>query len=383
MNPSLLRFALSLVAISLLSGAAMAQPIPPAADGNTESEVVATPGGAQVAPALKFANGAVDFGTVDEGNVVDVDYTVENASDRAVTIESFVTGCGCTAAAGSYPKQIPAGESFSFKLTYNTSGKRGTTNRTVTVVTNDAAQKDYRVTFTGKVVAKLYLEPAMLNFGNVDQGKKATQRVSLISFEEGGTKLESYTVADERVTAKLLEEKPRVDGGRTGTEFVFEVELPESMPQQMLNTQFTVKTDKSTYLPGVLIRANILGDVVANPPRMYVALRGSEPTSRTMTLTSRTGTPFRVVEVKPNGEFPASFEVQSGTNPGTQMIVATINNQGPPKNYPGSLIVTLENPGTGARTTMNLPFTVRTIAEPARNQATPPRQLPTAPHKGS
>ena len=88
------------------------------------------------APIVKFNEEAFDFGDIKQGASVEHTFTLKNEGKRDLIIRDVKTSCGCTAV--SPPKNIvTAGESVPLKVVFNSTGKSGRQNKTITIITND------------------------------------------------------------------------------------------------------------------------------------------------------------------------------------------------------------------------------------------------------
>ena len=88
------------------------------------------------AAKISFAQNTFDFGTIKQGESVSYEYTFTNLGKSNLLIRKVTAACGCTAV-NTTADMIPAGKTGSIKTTFNSSGKTGTQNKTITVITND------------------------------------------------------------------------------------------------------------------------------------------------------------------------------------------------------------------------------------------------------
>lgn len=88
------------------------------------------------AAKISFAQSTFDFGTIKQGESVSYEYNFTNNGKSNLLIRKVTAACGCTAAVTS-ADVIPAGKTGSIKTTFNSTGKTGTQNKTITVITND------------------------------------------------------------------------------------------------------------------------------------------------------------------------------------------------------------------------------------------------------
>ena len=89
------------------------------------------------APTISFDLEEYDFGTVDEGEIVEHSFLVTNTGKSNLVITNAKATCGCTVP--TWPKEpIAPGASADVKVRFNTSGKPNKQSKTVTLYTNTA-----------------------------------------------------------------------------------------------------------------------------------------------------------------------------------------------------------------------------------------------------
>jgi len=94
---------------------------------------------------IQFDSTEIDFGTVDEGEIVEAKFTVINAGKTDLVISNVQPSCGCTVPI--WPKNpIKPGASSEVLANFNTSGKPNRQFKTLTLFAN---------TPTGRHVLKL------------------------------------------------------------------------------------------------------------------------------------------------------------------------------------------------------------------------------------
>ncbi|GAB3260029.1 hypothetical protein GCM10027347_24050 [Larkinella harenae] len=87
-------------------------------------------------PKIVFADqGVYDFGDITEGDTVSRNFKFKNEGEFPLIINNINTSCGCTTP--EWPKKpIEPGQESSIKVMFNSQGKRGVQNKTVTVYAN-------------------------------------------------------------------------------------------------------------------------------------------------------------------------------------------------------------------------------------------------------
>jgi len=115
-------------------------------EGNKTAPSAATPSTSTVTPAkeekptgplpvIEFGTTDHDFGTVTEGQKVSYTYTVKNTGAAPLLIQNAQPSCGCTVPEWT-KTPIPIGGTGFVKAEFDTKGKTGVQNKTITVTAN-------------------------------------------------------------------------------------------------------------------------------------------------------------------------------------------------------------------------------------------------------
>ena len=94
-------------------------------------------------PKITFAeNGIYDFGTLAEGDTVEHSFAFTNTGEFPLIINNITASCGCTTP--EWPREpVAPGEKSSVKVRFNSRGKSGEQNKTITIFANtDPAMTD-------------------------------------------------------------------------------------------------------------------------------------------------------------------------------------------------------------------------------------------------
>jgi hypothetical protein len=86
-------------------------------------------------PVLQFDRVEHDFGTINEGESVEHTFAVKNTGEAPLIIQKAAPSCGCTVPDWT-KKPIPAGGTGFVKAKFDSSGKPGMQNKTITVTAN-------------------------------------------------------------------------------------------------------------------------------------------------------------------------------------------------------------------------------------------------------
>lgn len=104
----------------------------------------------QEGPQIIFESSEYNFGTIKTGEKVSNTFVFSNTGTEDLLILGVQTSCGCTAP--DWPKQpILPGEKGEIKVIFNSTGKRGAQNKTVTVKSNANNESSYRLVLRGEV----------------------------------------------------------------------------------------------------------------------------------------------------------------------------------------------------------------------------------------
>jgi hypothetical protein len=88
------------------------------------------------APKVVFENTSYTFGNIKPGQKVEYDFKIKNEGKSTLKIRKISTSCGCTTI-DPKDKEIKAGQASSIKAIFNSTGKYGPQNKSITVITND------------------------------------------------------------------------------------------------------------------------------------------------------------------------------------------------------------------------------------------------------
>jgi hypothetical protein len=101
---------------------------------SSEAETASTSTGAAPVFTLKEQS-TYDFGSVKDGDVVEKSFAFANTGEGPLVISNISASCGCTTP--EWPKEpIAPGEESNITVRFNTTGKPGQQNKTVTITAN-------------------------------------------------------------------------------------------------------------------------------------------------------------------------------------------------------------------------------------------------------
>jgi hypothetical protein len=101
------------------------------------------------APVAVFENNVFDFGTIPEGQIVAHNFKLSNKGKTDLLIRNVKASCGCTAVKNE--NIVKPGQTTDLKVEFNSKGKRGRQNKSVTVITNDPNNSTMVLRITGNI----------------------------------------------------------------------------------------------------------------------------------------------------------------------------------------------------------------------------------------
>ena len=86
-------------------------------------------------PIIEFDQTVYDFGTIEEGEVIEGAFKVKNAGKTDLLITEVNPSCGCTTP--DWTKDaIKPGETGEIKFKFDSKGRKGTQNKSITIKSN-------------------------------------------------------------------------------------------------------------------------------------------------------------------------------------------------------------------------------------------------------
>jgi hypothetical protein len=103
-------------------------------------------------PIITFMKEKQDFGNVKQGPQLEGTFEFTNTGRDKLIIKSVSTSCGCTGAIVDGKKEYMPGEEGRIKFTFNTEGRSGINEKSITVESNDMKNPHKTVSFTCNIV---------------------------------------------------------------------------------------------------------------------------------------------------------------------------------------------------------------------------------------
>ena len=103
------------------------------------------------APKLVVKEGTYDFGSVSNGEKINTSFILTNTGQSELKIRTTKSTCGC-AVAKLEKKSLQPGESTEMEVTFDSKGRKGTQQKSISIYTNDPANPTQRVIIKGRVI---------------------------------------------------------------------------------------------------------------------------------------------------------------------------------------------------------------------------------------
>lgn len=101
-------------------------------------------------PVMQLEQSHFNFNDITQGSKVSHDYKFKNTGKSPLIISNVLVTCGCTVP--EWPKSpIPPGKSGTIRVFFNSAGKFGIQNKTITILANTKYGRE-TIVFTANVV---------------------------------------------------------------------------------------------------------------------------------------------------------------------------------------------------------------------------------------
>ncbi len=174
-----LKFALSAFSIAMMIFLVLAPSLAAQTDDEDSPAII------KVDPAskarIKVDEDFWDFGSIPKGSVVTHDFIFRNTGTDTLVITKVKPTCGCTTAPLSSDRIAP-GESTNLSVSLNTKKLQGLVRKYININCDDPINPYFKISFNANInnpLLTLMAEPAIVDFGAIDEGGKSTVKVKI------------------------------------------------------------------------------------------------------------------------------------------------------------------------------------------------------------
>lgn len=248
------------------------------------------------------------FGSVAKGADAALRLTVKNIYKEDIHITNAGTGCNCISwEEKTFPIIVPSGKEIVLTLRLDTIRKDGEQKPVAKLSLVEpirGSEKTLELPVEAYIRKDIVLAPGSVNFGAVDLGKGAEQRVAINYAGRSDWTITQAKTGNSHLTAKL-EQKKRGDG-LVNYELI--VTLKPEAPLGSLRDQITLVTDdvNNPQIP-VLVEAKVESDIVVTDLQFGSVTAGQ---TKTMNVVIRGRKPIKIEKIERTKD-DESFKVKS------------------------------------------------------------------------
>lgn len=281
------------------------------------------------AARIQFEKMNHDFGKIGDEKEVETEFVFKNTGKKTLVMQQPTAGCGCTVPQLTKLEYAP-GESGSIKVKFNPQGKHGQQNQRVTVRSNDPTQPELTLTISAAVKQKVWFEPPLVSFGEVQVGQPAKQVVKIHGPAPDFAVTYASSTKGRLFDIKVLETKEIEYEGEKVSQSTVEISYNGKAQRGTVQAMGLARTTLASHsLADFQITAEVVGDLVALPPRVNAGLLESgAPFSRPVQIRSRNGKPFKITKIDQQTNLPKQLEIKTIERPGSNGAEYNVELQG-------------------------------------------------------
>ena len=172
----------------------------------------------QPKPDLYFTKFSHDFGTIEKGEKVSVNFEFKNAGDGELEISDVKASCGCTTATPEKLNYAP-GEVGMIPVTFDSTRFNGQITKTINVTSNDPDNPRTQLRITGNVLSEVVNDPVSLAISNIRRTEKVsrafyvkTESLDRLEITDLAATFDFLKLTQERVDDKNIKVVVSFDG---------------------------------------------------------------------------------------------------------------------------------------------------------------------------
>lgn len=250
------------------------------------------------------------FGPVPKGGDVTLPVVIKNIYKQDIQITNVGTGCSCVSwetRDRAFPIVVPSGKEVSLSLRLDTirnDGEKKSVARVSLYEPTLGSAKTVELPVEAYIRKDIVVVPGSVNFGSVDLGKGAEQKVVINYAGRPDWKITQVKSSNPNLAPQLVE-KSRGDGL---VSYELAVSLKASTPEGQLRDQLSLVTDDANnpQIP-VLVEARVEPDIVVADLQFGSVMAGQV---KTMNIIIRGRKPITIEKIE-RTKADDSFKVKS------------------------------------------------------------------------
>lgn len=233
-----------------------------------------------------------DFGTVARGAKAIGVFKIQNLYEETVHIAGVRSSCGCSTPTIVNPtlKTFETGE---IHVQFNTASFLGYKSATITVTIDQPFYAEVQLQVHGYIRSDVVIHPGVVQFGNVDQGEKAEQRIAVNYAGRSDWQLVDVQSAYPHVEVEVAQT------ANSGSQISYEllVRLKGDAPAGYLKDQLVLVTNdnRSQQIP-LTMEGRVVPSITVSPAPLYLGdLAAGEKVTKQLIVRGKH--PFKIVDV--------------------------------------------------------------------------------------
>jgi Protein of unknown function (DUF1573) len=244
--------------------------------------------------ALKTFNATShDFGTVAKGSKAEFRFKIKNLYEEDLHILGVQSSCGCTTSRVSQ-RDLKTFETAEIIADFNTRDFHGHKTATLTVDMECVSRAQVQLHITGFIRSDVVTQPGAIDFGIVDQGTGAVQRLQVAYAGRDDWRILDAKTADPWYEVEMKE----IARGNGRVAYDLLVRLTKDAPAGYVKDQLILVTNdaQAREFP-VDMQGRVMAEITISPAKLFVGVvRPGQKVTKNLVVRGRK--PFRIVEVE-------------------------------------------------------------------------------------
>ena len=252
-----------------------------------------------VGPHIEFEKLVHEFGTISETEKYNTGFRFTNTGNDVLVISQVKAACGCTVPTLSRTRFLP-GEGDTIDVTFDPRGKRGDTDKYITVVSNSKPEGVVKLKIHSVIESMVYFD-RFHQMGVIPLGEEVTSLVRLTYADP------DLAITDLKVNSPFITPRLAAIGevdSRVGYSGAIELTVSKDMPWGVIfATRLTFTAHGRPQLTGepkeyeytVFLQGRVERDLTFSPQIISLSLTRGQPFEGFLTVKSVSGLPFRAL----------------------------------------------------------------------------------------